>query len=109
MSRNAEMTMADQSADPVCSVAGNRTVPCAANMYQVKVPAFVMPPYSISGSLSTAVGRSIASRRGGEAGDTPTIGETNPIRLRAWKRRQFHAWLDKIGLDGAQKILEERR
>ena len=35
---------------------------------------------------------------------TPTIGPSNPPRLRAWKRRQFHRWLDRLTLVQVRRI-----
>ena len=37
----------------------------------------------------------------------PTIGARNPVRLRRWKRAQFHRWLDSLSLTDVEQIMEE--
>lgn len=44
----------------------------------------------------------------GKAGDTPTIGSTNPASLRAWKRGKFHDWLNTLTIAQVERMLHDK-
>jgi len=88
-----------------CRVAGNRRVACGGEFVPSEGACFRHAALFDIWIAEYGGWKVYGFTAEGEAGETPTQGETNPPALRRWKRAQFHAWLDRIGEAGALRIL----
>lgn len=87
------------TAERICRVRGNKTIPCDGEYVPSEGACF---------RHACLFDIWIADYRGHRVYDFKgsTIGEENPEKLRRWKRAQFHKWLDTLTVEIVERLLK---